>query len=167
MDFNFTDPMVLSNAMIFHDSLTTNQFEGKSSYIPPIYPSFPASEYSRGSYNAAFEYKMPCPIEDSLNSPIIIEDIINNRKYLEMVLGLLEDNLIVSVSLNNPRLSELETIFMFIKGRISDFKEKYNACEAIIVISGKMSKEFYEKLKGAISLPFTEIDNKLIIKMKT
>lgn len=91
MDFNFTDPTVLSNAIIFHDSVS-NQIRGteyseRSFYTLPSYPSPTASKSPRcGGYNITSEYIIPLPVEDTFNTPYTIKDIISGREYVKMVM---------------------------------------------------------------------------------
>ena len=100
---DLTDPMVLANAMIFHDTLSHQMNNTIPStftpnpnfYSSPVYQGPRFDRYGVYYDGVASEYAFPTPIEDSINNPITFEDIHTQKIYMKMVMGRWEDILLV------------------------------------------------------------------------
>lgn len=166
---DLTDPMVLANAMIFHDTLShqmNNTIPSTFTPNPNFYssPVYQGPQFDRyGVYydGVASEYAFPTPIEDSINNPITFEDIHTQKIYMKMVMGRWEDILLVSIFFNSPKIEQIPMIKMFIKERIEEFKEEDD--EVVIVVSGKRDKKFDEIFLGNINGMYHKIEDKVVI----
>lgn len=166
---NFSDPMFLANAMIFHDTLSHQMNNTTPSTFTPN-PNFYSSPVYQGSRfdrygvyydGVASEYAFPTPIKDSINNPITFEDVHTQKIYMKMVMGRWEDILLVSIFLNSPKIEQIPMIKMFIKERIEEFKEEND--EGVIVISGKRDKKFDERFLEHLKYSYKILDNKIVI----
>lgn len=166
---DFSDPMVLANAMIFHDTLSHQMNNTIPStftpnpnfYSSPVYQGPRFDRYGVYYDGVVSEYAFPTPIEDSINNPITFEDIHTQKIYMKMVMGRWEDILLVSIFLNSPKIEQIPMIKMFIKERIEEFKEEND--EVVIVISGKRDKKFDEIFLGNINGMYHKIEDKVVI----
>ena len=166
---DFSDPMFLANAMIFHDTLSHQMNNTIPStftpnpnfYSSPVYQGPRFDRYGVYYDGVASEYAFPTPIEDSINNPMTFVDIHTQKIYMKMVMGRWEDILLVSIFLNSPKIEQIPMTKMFIKERIEEFKEEND--EVVIVISGKRSKEFDETFLGNINGMYHKIEDKVVI----
>lgn len=166
---DLTDPMVLANAMIFHDTLSHQMNNTIPStftpnpnfYSSPVYQGPRFDRYGVYYDGVASEYAFPTPIEDSINNPITFEDIHTQKIYMKMVMGRWEDILLVSIFFNSPKIEQIPMIKMFIKERIEEFKEEDD--EVVIVVSGKRDKKFDEIFLGNINGMYHKIEDKVVI----
>lgn len=162
---DFSDPMVLANAMIFHDSISSQLHMNKPTQILSHHQLYLGPRFDKnGVYydNVASEHTFQPPIQDFINSPITLETI-NGTVYMKMVMGKLEDTiLLVSIFFDSPKISQIPIIKMTIMQRIKEFKEEED--EVIIVISGKRSKEFDNELVTHSKLLSIKNGNKLILR---
>ena len=166
---DLTDPMVLANAMIFHDTLSHQMNNTIPStftpnpnfYSSPVYQGPRFDRYGVYYDGVASEYAFPTPIEDSINNPITFEDIHTQKIYMKMVMGRWEDILLVSIFFNSPKIEQIPMIKMFIKERIEEFKEEDDV--VVIVVSGKRDKKFDEIFLGNINGMYHKIEDKVVI----
>lgn len=167
---DFSDPMVLANAMIFHDSLYQQMNNTTPSTFTPN-PNFYSSPVYQGPRfdrcgvyydGVSSEYSFPSPIEDSINNPITYENIHTQKIYMKMVMGRWKNHmLLVSIFLNSPQIEQIPMIKMLIKERIEEFREEND--EVVIVISGKRNKDFETKFLKHLKYPYKIQDNKIVI----
>lgn len=166
---DFSDPMFLANAMIFHDILSHQMNNTIPStftpnpnfYSSPVYQGPRFDRYGVYYDGVANEYAFPTPIEDSINNPMTFEDIHTQKIYMKMVMGRWEDILLVSIFLNSPKIEQIPMIKMFIKERIEEFKEEND--EVVIVVSGKRDKKFDERFLEHLKYSYKILDNKIVI----
>lgn len=174
---DLTDPMVLANAMIFHDTMTNqmNQTMLSNSYQSSTYPSFyqgtrfdrdglyydgVCSEYS---FSVGDSFHIPIKdFKDTLSNPITLESV-DGREYMKMVMGRMKGLLLVSIFFKSPKTSSIETIKMTIMERIREFRK--NEEDVVIVVDGERSEEFDEGLLKGLKAKYQITENKIIIRI--
>lgn len=145
MSFDLCNPMVLSTAMIFHNCIE-NQINtyNNNCYNSPVLSYYDENDELARKKTEVLEYQRPTPIKDTLNTPLTIENVLTGKEYVKIVMGLMEsDNaLIVSVLLDNPSQSEIKKINLFINEQIQDVKITNPGIHKVItVFSGCYSSQ--------------------------
>ena len=167
---DLTDPMVLANAMIFHDAMNQQMTQTIQSTLsqPSSYPSFcQGTRFDRnGVYydGVCTDYIFSIPIKDfkdMLSNPITLETT-EGREYMKMVMGRMKGLLLVSIFFQSPKVSSMETIKMTIMERVREFKKDEE--DVVIVVDGKRSEEFNEGFLKQLSCKYQKIHSKIIIK---
>lgn len=180
---DLTEPMVLANAMIFHDSINQqmNQTMLSSLSQSSSYPSFyQGTRFDRdGVYydGVSSEYAIPfgdsfpfrdsfhIPIQDfndTLSNPITLETV-DGREYMKMVMGRMKGLLLVSIFFKSPKTSSIETVKMTIMERIRGFRKDEE--DIVIVVDGERSEEFDEGLLKGLKAKYQITENKIIIRI--
>ena len=180
---DLTEPMVLANAMIFHDTMTNqmNQTMLSNSYQSSTYPSFyqgrrfdrdglyydgVCSEYSFSvgdSFTFGDSFHIPIKdFKDTLSNPITLESV-DGREYMKMVMGRMKGLLLVSIFFKSPKTSSIDTIKMTIMERIRGFRKDEE--DIVIVVDGERSEEFDEGLLKGLKAKYQITENKIIIRI--
>lgn len=173
---DLSNPMVLANAMIFHDSINQQMNQAMLSSISQqsnnpsfyqgtrfdrdgVYYDGVSSEYSFGN-----TFHIPIKdLKDTLSNPITLETV-DGREYMKMVMGRMKGLLLVSIFFKSPKTSSIETIKMTIMERIRDFRKDEE--DVVIVVDGERSEEFDEGLLKGLKVKYHKIENKIIIILK-
>lgn len=161
----FTDPMILANAMIFHDNMMqqmNNTLWPNDYTLPSFYQGLKFDRQEIYYENVASEYTIPTPIKDFINNPIIMEDALYQREYMKMVMGRYDEALLVSIFFQSPNISQIPQIKTIISERIKEFKQDND--EILLVISGQRDKQFDNSLLKSFHLPYKIIQNTIVMK---
>ena len=167
VSFDLCNPMVLSNAMIFHNSIENqiNTYYNNDCYNSPAFYYYENDEIIRKK-SEVLEYQRPIPIKDTLNTPLTIENILTGKEYVKIVMGLMESDktLIVSVLLENPSQSEIAKINLFIDEQIQDVKITNSDIHKVItVFSGHYSSQI-EQIILRCKKNCMKHENKIVIQ---
>lgn len=157
---DFSNPMVLANAMMFHDTMMTQMsqpvtsYPSSASYSPPHYQLNGGNSIYPLGYNGRY-YSHIEPIEDSLKSPLTLEDLSSGNIYFKAVLGLSKDNsgLFVSALFNSPKVSQIPSIKAVLSDKIMEnINEEVSVIYIIMtgVFSDEVKNEFTRKIKGEV-----------------
>lgn len=168
---DFSNPMVLANAMIFHDTMMTQMSQSLNSY-PSSIDSYHPPHYQLNSENLVYPrvyngryYSGIEPIENTLKSPLTLEDLSSGSIYFKAILGVSEDSsaLFVSTLFNSPKVSQIASIKAVLSDKIAEnISVKIKTIYIVVtgVFSSEVKREFIRKVKGEV----IDIENSFIIK---
>ena len=159
---DFTNPMILANAMIFHEQylqMMNNPIfympqtnNNTSSYIPSIIPS----NLARNIYTSHESQKI-LPIQDTLSDPILLEDSLTGETVFTGVMGIYEDDneksLIVAIAIHHPGIYRMGIIKKMLQERLgeyieNDMKKVYMVVKGIETLDDVELNEFLRGFAG-------------------
>ena len=121
---DLTQPMILANAMIFHNQFSQQMTQQLNSSTILYQPSFHHQNHPINVNPCYYRENSIIvePIKETINTPMILEDLISDKIIFKGVLGILKEKeehfLIVSAFLNLPNSHQCRMIKKIIEDKI-------------------------------------------------